>query len=611
MTGSIGKRLAMLRVLVLACVMALSSLPALAEKRTAFIVGNAAYTNALPLANPVNDARLLAATLEGLGFDVTLASDLTRVGLAAEFSAFLDRTMGADVTLFYYAGHGMQFEGRNYLLGTDAALRSAFDVQSEALPLDRIVQMLEEKARAALVFVDACRDNPLATQFYSQNFSPTRALATRGLAPMSERFQGSMLMFAASPGQVAYDGDLGNSPFTQALAKHLPTENVEILTLMKRVIRDVKAETEDKQVPTVTNDLALEVYLNLGEGGEGAALAAVQEEAVFEAALAINSERAWDIYLKRFPSGAMRDLAVAAREDLTAEALAGAPGSVVSDTGRIIVAREAAAAAERSLGLSPNNALAVQAALNARGYDAGSEDGVFGKRTRRAIADFQAAAGLPSTGVVTKGTAKALGIVLTEFEESDREIYVSKNARRYDPSQLALIEDDSRLIKAARVLDGKEFVYGFFEGRLYVGLLNWTWEEYEVAEKIAEDVGGYLATLTSEDENAFVFELVRYDRRFWKGHSTRSDTTTFGPTFGLFQIDGAREPDGGWQWVTGEPMTFTNWLPGSPINANGNSSYGAFIWDIWGRNLRPDGTFAAPTWHDFSHATPSLLIEIE
>lgn len=602
----------MFRALFVAVAVLCAAGAALAEKRTAFVVGNSRYLHAAGLANPANDAALVAETLEGLGFEVTLATDLTRAGMAARLAEFLAGNEGADLTVFYYAGHGMQFEGQNYLLGTDAALRSQFDVQGEALALDQVVAQLEAKSRAALVFVDACRDNPLADAFYTQNYSPTRALAARGLAPVTRRYQGAMLMFAASPGEVAYDGAGGNSPFTEALARHLPTENVEVLTLMKRVIRDVKADTEDRQTPMVTNDLALEVYLNLGEGGEGAAIAAAQEEAIFEAALAINTERAWDVYLRRFPGGAMREMALAAREELVAEVLAGAPGSRVAESGRVTVSREAAASAERSLGLGRDDARAVQAALNARGYDAGPEDGVIGTRTRRAIADFQQAAGLPSTGVVTQGTAEALGLALDEPEESDRVIHASRNARRYDPAQLALIEDDQRLLKAARALDGKEFVYGFYEGRLYLGVLNWTWEPYEVAEKIAEAAGGHLATLTSPAENDFAFELVRHDQRFWKGHSTRSDTTRFGPTFGLYQLDGSREPDGGWRWITGEPLDYANWLPGSPINANGNSSYGAFIWDIWGQNTRPDGkTFAAPTWHDFSHATPSLLIEIE
>ncbi|WP_162798228.1 caspase family protein [Sulfitobacter sp. SK011] len=601
----------MFRLMVLTCVMLLSAFPALAEKRTAFIVGNADYSHVLPLANPVSDARLMAGMLEELGFEVTLAVDLTRAGLASEFSDFLEQTEGADVTLFYYAGHGMQFEGRNYLLGTDAALKSAFDVQSEALPLDRLVQMLEEKARAALVFIDACRDNPLATEFYTRNFSPTRALATRGLAPMTGRFQGSMLMFAASPGQVAYDGASDNSPFAQALARHLPTENVEILTLMKRVIRDVKTDTENLQTPTVTNDLSLEVYLNLGTGGQGAALAAAQEEAIFEAALAINSERAWDIYLQRFPAGSMRELALVAREELTAQVLASAPGSVVADSGRVTVARDTAASAELSLGLSQDDARAVQAALNSRGYNAGPEDGAIGQRTRRAIADFQAATKLPSTGVVTRGTAEALRIVLAEPEKSDRIIYASKDARKYDPDQLALIETDERLLNAARVLKGKEIVYGFFQGRVYVAMLNWEHMDWDGAIALSKAAGGHLVTITSPEENSFVFNLIAQDDRFWLQATVGTRLSeAVGPHIGLYQPPGSREPAGGWRWVTNEPLAYTNWKPNNLDNYADREHLATFY------NNQPfkSGsvkTPPSPEWNDIHTSIRSLIIEID
>jgi hypothetical protein len=601
----------MLRVVLLACVVLLLAFPALAEKRTAFVVGNADYSNAAPLANPVSDARLMAGTLEKLGFDVTLAVDLTRAELTAEFSDFLNRTVGADVTLFYYAGHGMQFEGRNYLLGTDAALKSAFDVQSEALPLDRIVQMLEEKARAALVFIDACRDNPLATDFYTQNFSPTRALSARGLAPMVGRFQGAMLMFAASPGQVAYDGETANSPFTEALARHLPTENVEILTLMKRVIRDVKSDTENKQTPTVTNDLALEVYLNLGAGGQGAAIAATQEEAIFEAALAINTERAWDIYLQRFPVGSMRELALAAREELTAEVLASAPGSFVANNGRVAVARDTAAITESLLGLSRDEARAAQAALNSRGYDAGPEDGVIGQRTRRAIADFQAAFNLPSTGVITRGTAEALGIALVAPEQSDRVIYASRDARKYDPAQLALIESDKRLLNAARVLRGKELVYGFFDGRLYIAVLIWGHMDWEGAVALSEAAGGHLVTITSAEENGFVFDLVARDDRFWQQFSvgTRLNEAV-GPHIGLYQPPGSREPAGGWRWVTNEPLTYTNWKPGNLDNYAGREHLATFYNNQPFKGVSAK-TSPSPQWNDIHTSIRSLIIEID
>lgn len=597
----------MTRLFILAFL--LLPLAATAQTRAAFVVGNAAYDNAQPLANPARDARLIGETLEGLGFAVETHFDLTRAGLTRALGAFLKTHENAEVTLFYFAGHGMQFEGRNYLVGTDAVLASEFDVEAEALALDRVVAMLERRSKAALVFVDACRDNPLADRFYRENFSQTRALMTRGLAPVKSASDGAMLVFSAAPGQVALDGQGENSPFAAALARHLPTENIEVLSLMKRVIRDVKLETGEAQTPTVTNDLTTEIYLRLGEGGTGAALALQQEEKIFEAAAAIGSARAWDLYLARFPDGAFREMALAERERLTASEMAAASGSEVVAGGRIAVTREVAAAEEAKLGLGREDNRAVQAALNARGYNAGAEDGIVGRGTRKAVADFQAAVGLPSTGVITAATAERLGLELASAEEGTGVIVASANARRYDPDQLALIEDDPRLIKAARALEGKEFVYGLFGGNLYIAVLTWRWTRIEEARRLAAQAGGYLATLTSEAENDFAFSLIAQDDRFWKFHSQHR-STRFGPTFGLYQLPNSKEPAGGWVWATNEPVTFTNWLPGSPINAGGNASYAAFIWDIWPREPT-NADFAANTWHDFSEATPSLLIEID
>lgn len=251
----------MARTLLFVLIVLANVSPSAAETRAAFIVGNAHYENASNLENPIRDANQIATTLRTLDFDVSLHIDLTRSEFADALSEFLIAHTEADVTFFYYAGHGIQFEGENYLLGTDASLRSEFDISSEAIALTDIVGVLERRSKAALVFIDACRDNPLAQAFYQRNFPQTRSLETRGLAPVKSTFDGTMIMFSASPGQVAYDGDGNNSPFSLALSRHLPDVNVEVLSLMKRVIRDVRNLTGGLQNPTVTNDLSKDVYL--------------------------------------------------------------------------------------------------------------------------------------------------------------------------------------------------------------------------------------------------------------------------------------------------------------------------------------------------------------
>lgn len=571
-----------------------------AEIRAAFVVGNSAYEHAASLANPEKDAKLISETLGGLGFKVSTHYDLSREDLGRSLARFLSENSDADLTLFYFAGHGMQYEGQNYLVGTDARLETEFDIEGETVALDKVVRLIRKKSKAALIFVDACRDNPLASQFYRDNFSQTRALASRGLAPVGQKYQGAMMMFAASPGQVAYDGTSGNSPFALALAKHLPAANVEVLSLMKRVIRDVKRDTDDLQTPIVSNDLTQDIYLNLSATDEGTALALSMEQDLFDAAMAINSQRSWDIFLERFPDGVMREMAVAAREEIAAARLAEASGTTFEAGAAVEVGRDVANQAEANLGLTRDDARKIQAALNFRGFAAGSEDGQIGRRTRKAIADFQAAEGLPSTGVVTAGTAEALKVELTAAETSSVPIVSSSNARRYDPKTLAILETDPRLMKAASVLADKELVYGFYEDRLYVGVLTWCCHRSDAANALAEQAGGHLATLTTPEENNFVFRLIKDDKRFWRDHG---DNSYVGPTFGLYQTEGAREPDGGWVWVTGEPNDWIPWYPGQPNNSGGGQ---AIMAQFFNNPPIPDNR-----WADTHLVHTGIVIEIE
>jgi peptidoglycan hydrolase-like protein with peptidoglycan-binding domain len=599
---------AVTRIAILALAFLLGSIPSFAASRVAFLVGNSAYEYASALSNPVRDVALIGKTLEGLGFEVSLHNDLTRDGIGRELSSFLKQHDGADVTLFYFAGHGMQFEGQNYLVGVDAKLETEFDISSEALDLERVVGMLERSSRASLVFVDACRDNPLADRFYKENYSETRALMTRGLAPIKTAHSGSMLTFSASPGQVAYDGD-EYSPFARALATHLPAENVEVLSLMKRVIRDVKVATTDKQTPLVTNDLTQEIYLKLSADGAGNKVALAQEEAMFEAALAIGGMRAWDLYFKRYPDGFFKELALAERERLQVTQLAAASGIDTDnlDTSKpVAITREVARQVEQSLGLTKEDAMLVQEALNSRGYNAGVVDGDIGTGTRKAIADFQAAVQLPSTGVVTKATADALGIMLGKAETSDVALVSTQNARRYDPQQLALIEDDKRLIKAAEALKSYEYTYGFFEGRLYIGVLSWGISKLADANDFARRAGGYLATMTSSAENTFVVDLVSHDDRFWRLNAENRGTV--GPGFGLFQLENAREPDGGWSWITGEPLGYVNWMVAAPGNWVNVAGVGVFH-KYYQRPL--DKAHPVDTWSDWPNYDHALVLEFD
>lgn len=348
--------------------------PALAEKRVAFLVGNSAYEHAPELANPTRDVALIADTLKQLDFDVVSHADLGRNDIAHELSGFLQDTTGADVTIFYFAGHGMQYEGRNYLVGTDAKLQTEFDIDSETLQLNKVVQLLERHSRAALIFIDACRDNPLSNAFYTQNFSDTRAMATRGLVPISGTFQGSMITFSASPGQVAYDGTGENSPFAAALARHLPAENLEVLSLMKRVIRDVRSDTKDLQTPMVTNDMAKEVYLNEVEIDVAALTEEQRENSLFETASLLDNPNAWRVYLSAFPKGKFAD---AARDELS-------KFTVEQDE----PVEKDPPISRMTTPVNKELVRQVQTQLGRLGCSAGGADGIWGQRSESALERF-------------------------------------------------------------------------------------------------------------------------------------------------------------------------------------------------------------------------------
>lgn len=604
-------------VTVIAVCMACSAVSA--AKRVAFLVGNSDYEYAARLANPVRDVGLIADTLNSLDFAVTQYQDLTRDEIGKNLSVFLKDNKDADLTLFYFAGHGMQFDGRNYLVGIDAQLENEFDVESESLDLDRVVGMLERSSKAALVFVDACRDNPLANQFYKENFSQTRALRTRGLAPLQSKYNGAMITFSAAPGQVAYDGE-DYSPFAKSLAKHLPSENMEVLSLMKRVIRDVKSETENKQTPLVSNDLTQEIYLKLSADGAGNSVALAQEKAIFDAAFAIGGARAWSTYFRKYPNGIFKDLALIERERLTVATLAKASGLNVKEldtTKPIAISREVAAKAEQSLGLTKEDAKLVQQALNTRGYNAGAIDGAIGKGTRKAIADFQADVELPSTGVVTAATAQALDVALIRAEKSNTVIATSGNARKYDPKLLALVEDDKRLIKAAEALNAREYIYGFHEDNIYIVVLGWGLR-WDAATKLAEQAGGYLVAINNEQESDFINSLIAKDTRLWRLGTKKRDI--YGPAIGLYQTENSREPDGGWVWTSKEVFKFDNWARSEPNNKRGiegKAVYSYYTDNAQFSSVREALDYCCKTstanlrWADVPFFMNSFIIEID
>jgi uncharacterized caspase-like protein len=244
---------------VLALLLTLTA--ASAERRVALVLGNSQYQHAAPLANPVRDARAMAERLKKLDFEVVSGFDLTKPQTQATIAQFAKQVRGADIALFFYAGHGLQVSGKNYLLPVDAALEDETSLDFEAVSVDFVLRQMSRETSIRLVFLDACRDNPLA-----EVLAKTAGVngAGSGLAeiPIENGGAGTLVAFAASPNQLAYDGSGEHSPFTSALLTRIGESNVSITEAMNKVTSDVFKATAGKQRPWINVSLTTEVVLH-------------------------------------------------------------------------------------------------------------------------------------------------------------------------------------------------------------------------------------------------------------------------------------------------------------------------------------------------------------
>ncbi|WP_460450353.1 caspase family protein [Alsobacter sp. SYSU BS001988] len=248
--------------LIAALILALLSDSALAERRVALVIGNANYKKINRLENPVNDAPDISEALRKVGFEVIVKTDTDKGGFDRALSEFARKAAGSDAALFYYAGHGIQYQKQNYLLPVDIEVEDYNDVEFQAVNVTRVMTALERTTGVKIIILDACRDNPL-DRMLSQS---TRSAygATRGLARI-DRTEGLVIAYATAPDQVAQDGSGRNSPFTEALIRRLAEPGLEIATLFRRVTQDVYERTNGRQRPEVSISLLSDYFLNLGD----------------------------------------------------------------------------------------------------------------------------------------------------------------------------------------------------------------------------------------------------------------------------------------------------------------------------------------------------------
>jgi hypothetical protein len=589
--------------------------PGLAEqRRVALVVGNSAYEATSALPNPANDARLFADLLTSQGFEVETLVDVGRAAFAQGLARFEKRIEPGDIALFYYAGHGMQMRGENYLIGVDARLQSEFDVDAEAVSLNSVVGLMERRTSIVLVFIDACRNNPLAERLALAD-GATRSAPPRGLAPIDSTGSGTMVAFAALPGQVAYDGVERNSPFTSSLVEHLATPDLEIGTAFKRVIRDVREKTGGRQSPQIVSNLSAELYLGIGGAGHTiSAPAAPAPEAAdqpadqptdqlamarvvppakpaapaplpiepkpldaeaattFAKAEKIGSARAWRLFLERHGDS---QLAARALQRLRQADTQFSPQQQ-----------------ELALALSQGGRERVQQRLVELGLDPGTPDGDFGARTRRELAKFQRSAGLSPSGFADQATLRQLDLGdLAADPSAPSEAGWSaalpasalppsgRTAMMFAPGDLKGLETDPRVIAAAKCLDGEDIIYGGFEAHLYVAVRADGDADWHAAEAAATRCGAYLVAIGSKAENDFVYDLFAADPGYFASGTETDGSWRTGPWIGLRQDPGGREPRGGWRWGNGEPLEFANWGSGLPDEwTQGQDSASFFSW---------------------------------
>lgn len=239
--------------------------PAMAETRVALVIGNGAYRNTTTLANPLNDARDVSAALKTAGFDVVEALDADKAGIDAALRSFTDKLTGAEVALFFYAGHGLQVGAENYLVPVDAKLERERDLEFEAVRLNFVMKQMEieREGKTSIIILDACRDNPLARNL-ARSMGTRSASVGRGLAAAATGL-GTFIAYATQPGNVALDGTERNSPFTSALLKHMRAKGRNLPATMIEVRKDVVRATDGRQVPWDHSALTGDFYFVPGE----------------------------------------------------------------------------------------------------------------------------------------------------------------------------------------------------------------------------------------------------------------------------------------------------------------------------------------------------------
>jgi hypothetical protein len=420
-----------------------------ADKRVAFVVGNGAYRNVATLPNPAIDAKAMAAVLRNVGFDVVEGTNLTRDTMTERLLEFGQKAQGADVAVFFYAGHGIAISGTNYLLPVDADIKSEMDVKlGAAINIDLTLDQTMGDAKVKLVFLDACRDNPFAAKIKS-NASATRSVSvSSGLAEMKSG-EGTLIAFATGPGQTALDGTGGgNSPFTRALIDNITQPGIEIQQAMTKVRAEVNEQTNKGQLPWGHTNLIGSVYLNPAAAPTAAAASAAPvavastpgndvELEFWRSIKDSNKPEELNAYMSSYPNGQFKSLALARIASLGDPAANNTPQTRnLTSVDPATFNAESNQVTEDQIGLDKGQRRDVQRRLNGLGFDT-KVSGKFDESTRAVIMRWQAARGYTKSGYLNQLQHKALLteiVSTTQTSSSDDDSSDDRPSRRHHSS---------------------------------------------------------------------------------------------------------------------------------------------------------------------------------
>ncbi|RWN67339.1 MAG: hypothetical protein EOR99_10935 [Mesorhizobium sp.] len=448
-------------------------------KRVALVIGNSKYVHSVALPNPANDAHLIASTLRNAGFQVIEGVDQDNAGMHSLISRFTEQSYDADLAVIFYAGHGMQVDGRNFLIPVDAELTSPAYLKTRTIQIDDFMAALPPEPAIGVIILDACRDNPLARTLAASMPKSRSASFGSGLAPIDAKSDGVgtggiLIAYATDPGAIAFDGNGVNSPYSTALARHLTEPGVEIQSALTRVRGQVTETTQGRQRPWHNASLGREVFLGQSvveaapatkpvAGASGSAATPPPAPVTSEPPSWEVEQRLWDeaskrntipfyeAYLEQFPNGRFATVArlnidqlnepkaedrqVAAVDEDEANANSGSAVRTSVGVSDEVKQAPGTELTESAIGLDRQGRIDLQLRIEALGNELGRIDGNIGPKTRQAIGIWQAKNGLPQTNFLTREQLAFLVIQTDPMMESVRARYAADQARAAQPKK--------------------------------------------------------------------------------------------------------------------------------------------------------------------------------